>query len=567
MIDKVGLKRVLGGLPLTAEVYLLLRQRRPLSKSFSLQRLGKHLPEWRSAAQASAARFSPGRRILIFSTLRYWIEHGVLLGMGLAGFGHQVTLAYLPYANWRKQLNHFDLRQQNLYARGVLGQANPLVKTISLLDVKVEADGKDLNASLPPSLKESISQVSLRDTQYTLQIEDFDHQDETSTAARLYHFRLKRNTQAARALLAYIQSMPQDKRPEVLITPNGSILEMGVAYQVARYLDIPAVTYEFGEQRGRIWIAQNDEVMHQNTDALWQAYRDIPLTDGQWEQMRALYASRQSASLWRNFARLWQEAPSQGGEHVRSVLGLDSRPVVLLAANVIGDSLTLGRQVFSDNMTTWLQHTVQFFADRPDAQLVVRVHPGERYTKGPSVAEVVQRTLPAIPEYIHLVAASDPINTYDLAAIADLGLVYTTTVGMEMAMAGVPVIVAGKTHYRERGFTLDPDSWKAFEEILEKALASPQDYLLTQEQVEQAWRYAYRFFFDYPLPFPWHLHFWDELKTWPVERVLSDDGRAEYGDSFDYLVCKSSIREKFVNGGSIFEKSSYDQGKPYGLDR
>ena len=39
--------------------------------------------------------------------------------------------------------------------------------------------------------------------------------------------------------------------------------------------------------------------------------------------------------------------PSQGGEQARRDLGLDERPLVLLAANVIGDSLTLGRQVFT----------------------------------------------------------------------------------------------------------------------------------------------------------------------------------------------------------------------------
>ncbi len=38
---------------------------------------------------------------------------------------------------------------------------------------------------------------------------------------------------------------------------------------------------------------------------------------------------------------LWQEQPSQGGEQIRKTLQLDQRPVVLLAANVIGDSLTL----------------------------------------------------------------------------------------------------------------------------------------------------------------------------------------------------------------------------------
>jgi hypothetical protein len=69
-------------------------------------------------------------------------------------------------------------------------------------------------------------------------------------------------------------------------------------------------------------------------------------------------------------------------------------------------------------------------------QLVVRIHPGELITKGPSVADVVRKVLPELPEHIHLVPAEAQINTYDIVEIAQLGLVYTTTVGMEMAMSG-----------------------------------------------------------------------------------------------------------------------------------
>ena len=242
----------------------------------------------------------------------------------------------------------------------------------------------------------------------------------------------------------------------MIILPNGTILEFGVIYQVARYLGIPTVTYEFGEQRDRIWLAQNAEVMRQDTSELWQTRQDQALSQDQLSQVRKLFASRQRGSLWENFARRWQGVPSEGGAQVRQTLGLDQRPIVLLATNVIGDSLTLGRQVFSDSMTEWLERTVRYFATRPDVQLVARIHPGELITKGPSVADVVHKALPSIPENIHLVPADAKVNTYDIVEIADLGLVYTTTVGMEMAMSGVPVIVVGNTHYRDKGFTLDP---------------------------------------------------------------------------------------------------------------
>jgi len=529
LVSKRTLKQMLGELPFTAELYWQLRQQgKPLNKSFSLSHIERLIPEWRAQAGASRQRITqqeewlaPPRRVMLFSTLRYWVEHATLLGMALAGLGHEVTLTYLPYANWRTQLNRFDLRRQNLYARKVLGQVAPLMRTVSLLDVRPK------RAALPADLAQAVAEVSLRDAQYTLQVEEIDRN------GALYHLRMQRNTQAARAALAWMQA----QQPEVVILPNGSILEMGVVYQVARYLGIPAITYEFGEQRGRIWLAKNAEVMRQETDTLWQARHDSLLTEEQLEQVRELFVSRQRAGLWENFSRRWQGQPSQGGEQVRKALNLDDRPILLLAANVIGDSLTLGRQVFSQSMTEWLERSLEFFANRRDVQLVVRIHPGERYTKGPSVADVIRRRLPEMPEHIHLVGAGDPINTYDLVEIADLGLVYTTTVGMEMAMSGVPAIVIGQTHYRGKGFTLDPASWQAYFELLDKVLADPAAYRLTRQQVEQAWNYAYRFFFEYPQPFPWHLvHLWKEIEAWPIERVLSDEGLEQFGAAFRYLV-------------------------------
>jgi hypothetical protein len=525
---KQAFKEILGELPLTAELYWHLRQQgRPLNKSASIRRTQKWLPIWRAQAEAAAQRAEyPRQHVMLFSTLRYWLEYSTLLGFALAGLGHRVAHTYLPYTNWRKPLNRFDLRRQSAYLRSVLAPAEPLLKPISLLDLKLD------QSKLPDGLQTAIEEVSLRDVQYTLQIEDVELKG-TSDSAQLYRLRLERNTQAAMAALNWMRA----NQPDVVITPNGSILEMGAVYQVARHLEIPVVTYEFGEQRDRIWLARDAEVMRQETDALWDKRSHLNLDASQWEQVQALFASRQRASLWENFSRRWQGQPNVGGDKVRQELGLDERPVVLLAANVIGDSLTLGRQIFSQSMTEWLEQTTRRLASNSDVQLVIRIHPGERYTQGPSVANVVRAALPELPEHIHLVGADDPINTYDLVEIADLGLVYTTTVGMEMAMSGVPVIVAGQTHYRGKGFSFDPASWEAYFQQIEEVLGDPQSFRLGREQVEQAWHYAYRFFFEYPVPFPWHLlHFWNELENWSLEKVLSPEGWAQFAPAFEYLL-------------------------------
>jgi hypothetical protein len=107
---------------------------------------------------------------------------------------------------------------------------------------------------------------------------------------------------------------------------------------------------------------------------------------------------------------------------------------------------------------------------------------------------------------------------------------------MEMAMSGVPVIVAGFTHYRGKGFTLDPDSWDAYLGMFDRVLAAPAEYRLTERQITDVWHYAYRFFFEFTKPFPWHLlYFWDDVKEWPLDRVLGEEGRSEFGKTFQYF--------------------------------
>ena len=43
-----------------------------------------------------------GKKVFLFATLHYWIEHATLLGVSLAAQGHKVTLGYLPYAEWQQ---------------------------------------------------------------------------------------------------------------------------------------------------------------------------------------------------------------------------------------------------------------------------------------------------------------------------------------------------------------------------------------------------------------------------------------------------------------------------------
>ncbi len=477
-------------------------------------------PSWVRDALAFASQAKPARpkRVFFFGVLRYWTFHEALIGLVLRGKGHQVWLGHLPYKDWFTPASAVVLARQDRYNRHYWKRLAPAIDVLSLWTPH------EPDVTLPEDLMHTLAKVTDFDVQYTAQSEQVD------TGGDLYRLRWERNLRAAKTLWQTLKRV----QPDVLVVPNGMIIEFAVAYHVARHLGITTVTYEFEEQRGRLWIDQNAPVMLQETDSLWRSVQDRPFLPTQRERIRAMLTARKQGELWENFSRRWQKARPESGEAVRRKLRLDDRPLVLLAPNVFGDSVVFDRQVFTQGMRDWVQRTVDWFARHPEVQLVVRIHPGESLLQpgGMSMQTVIEEAFPQLPENVCVVPHDADVNSYDLIEIASLGIVYTSTIGMEMAMSGLPVVVCGKTHYRNRGFTLDPDSWEAYWRILEEQLRRPQP--LSEEQVDRAWKYAYHFFFDYPQPFPWHIgHLEEDLETWPVRRVLTE-GRA-FDRTFDYF--------------------------------
>lgn len=521
-------KQALTNLPLTAEAYQAwVARNRPPDAGYRLDRLREALPQW--IAQASAARQDHEQddpvRLLIVGCLSWWVEQTAALAALFSGLGHRVDLGYLPFRNWRDPMDAWDLRRQSTYLKQSLAAAEGVFGRYDMSQLET--------GPLPADLEAQLERLSLLDVQYTLQREALEL-DRDPEAAQLYALRSQRNRAAAAAALQLIEQHSY----QAVVVPNGSILEFGAVLLAARYTAVPVASYEFGEQRERAWIAQDEQVMLQHTDGLWQAAANLDLSDDQQAELEALLAARTGGRTWANFARRWQSAEPAGAAQVRGQLGLASdRPVVLLCTNVLGDSLALNRQLFTEGMADWLLETARFFGSHDRAQLVVRVHPGELIGVGLPSAEILRRALPELPGHVRVVAPDSEINTYDLVEVADVGLVYTTTVGLEMAIAGLPVVVAGRTHYAGKGFTRDPQSLPQYFAELEALLQAPAHARLDDQQVRLARRYAYRFFFDYPFAFPWHLiGFWEDIAQRPVEHVLDPPVLSRYQPALDALL-------------------------------
>jgi capsule polysaccharide modification protein KpsS len=175
----------------------------------------------------------------------------------------------------------------------------------------------------------------------------------------------------------------------------------------------------------------------------------------------------------------------------------------VLFTNLTWDSAVIGQEVAFPGIREWLEAAVEAFALRSEHELIIRIHPAEVKLPGKQTREplgvFLQERFPVLPPNVRLITADDPTSSYPLMESADVGLVYTSTTGLELALHGTPIVVAGRTHYRDKGFTVDVSSPHEFEEALDRMLQDPG---VSAPDVELARRYAYLFFFRAPLPSP-----------------------------------------------------------------
>ena len=281
--------------------------------------------------------------------------------------------------------------------------------------------------------------------------------------------------------------------PEVVFLVNGLFAAERVIRSVAAERGIRVATYEIAPRGNALVFSQGEPAPLYDTSAAWDAFRDQPLSSQQCEALDRLLAARaQGVGAHERYF----DSTVDNADAVRAHLTIrpDSR-VVTLYSNLSWDSAVLHRDLAYDSMLDWIRGVVEAAGRRPQLTLIVRVHPAEQSwgTRQPVWEALRQGSL---PENVRVVGPADAISSYALLELSDLVLTYASTIGLEAAVRGLPVVVAAQTHYRACGFTIDVSSHDELERCLD-TMDAP-----TAEQIEFARRYAFTFFFRCMVPFP-----------------------------------------------------------------
>ena len=474
----------------TKGAHLVLRELNLQPERFAARRLGKLL----QTITPTTGLTLHGQKILILS-MRDWSVHvqlEALLGQVLKAHGAEVTMGTcggglevcgrvntwegppMPCRSCTKyvsnSLESHGLSISNLASNWESEYSWPELDLLSLSELReVEWEGLPLGNLVEIPVIWFLTGETLSDD---------------PLAAMTYRMFLR----SARRIAKSARIMIDEAKPDQVIALNGLFLFEAIFSAICQEQGISVVTYERTVIRDSFVFKRDGIAGHLRVDEDWEHLQSIPLNPDETSELRNHLTARKtgdgvSDNFWQSIS---SAAEFSSHETVRAVL----------FTNVVWDSAVIGREIAFDSVVDWLCAAVEEFEDLPECELIVRIHPAEVKLPGREsrqrMNDALRQRIPQLPQNVKVIAAEESVSSYELMENANFGLVYTSTTGLEMALEGKPVIVAGQTHYRDRGFTIDVRNRQEFASAIRDQVDPSTRF---SPDVELAERYAHLLFF------------------------------------------------------------------------
>lgn len=146
---------------------------------------------------------------------------------------------------------------------------------------------------------------------------------------------------------------------------------------------------------------------------------------------------------------------------------------ILIPLNLRWDTAALSRQRLFPSVEAWVLALLKWAESEPAARLCFRQHPGERHEVSRSVDDVgaIIERHNRVGDRVRLVAAADKVSTYDIMLTTAVVLPFTSTLGVEAAMLGKPIIISTKCYYERFPFARRAETEEEYFALLSEGLA------------------------------------------------------------------------------------------------
>jgi len=282
---------------------------------------------------------------------------------------------------------------------------------------------------------------------------------------------------------------------------HGVYVDWGPPMHSARARGIPVTCWKSSYLTSHFYLRHVDDPARIDFKALspetWQEVKNAELKPEHEARLDKFFEDRYRKNISFDMRSKPKQFRSDLSE-LRAKYAPTHKPVWVVLSHINWDSVADFAPMAYPSFDEWIVDTVRQAIDVPEVQWLIKIHPVEAWDNpATGVQRLIERTFPSLPDHVKVIPAEDDVSPANLFELMHGGVTVYGTAGLELAMTGKPVIVAGEAHYGRMGFTYDALTPEAYREMLRRA---PSLGPLDEEQRVLVRKYAYSHFIQRQVP-------------------------------------------------------------------
>lgn len=255
--------------------------------------------------------------------------------------------------------------------------------------------------------------------------------------------------------------------PEAVVVFNGLMYPEAVVRWVAKGRQIRVITYEVNLQPFSAFFTDGEATIYP-----LRIPGDFQLNPEQERLLDAYLEKRFRGDFKMAGIQFWSGMDQLPPEFLQTAEAYQN--LVPVFTNVIFDTSQAHANTLFEDMFDWLDLVLVKAAQHPETLFVIRAHPDEMRAGKSSQESVVswaaEQDLARLPN-LRIIGPEETLSSYELIQRSKFSLVYNSSIGLEAALLGVPVLCAGKARYTQYPIVFYPDTRAQYEQLLEQFLA------------------------------------------------------------------------------------------------
>ena len=311
-------------------------------------------------------------------------------------------------------------------------------------------------------------------------------------------FLLKAYIQSAYRVAAAFDEFITQTHPKVVVVFNGTMYPEAAARWVGLKHGLRVVTHEVGFQPFSAFF----------TDGQATAYpMDIPpqfvLSPEQNTRLDNYLSHRFKGEFSMAGIRFWPQISGLGEGFLNRAAQF--KQVVPIFTNVINDTSQVHACTVFSHMYDWLESVMTVTQRHHETLFIIRAHPDEKrrgtqkHSRQPVSDWVAENGIDR-PENVLFIDSNEPLSSYELIRLSKFVIVYNSSIGLEAALLGIPVLCGGKARYTQVPTVFFPKTPEAYQQMTEDFLAADRIEIPDEFQLN-ARRILYWQLFRTALPF------------------------------------------------------------------